>query len=222
MIKTPKKPKFKIIKYSFKQKEAAAIRKTIKIPGEHNVSNSLGVLALSRVLGIPDKTFFKAISEYQGAWRRFEIKEAKIGNKEIILISDYGHHPSEIKATLEAARQKFNKRKIWCVFQPHQYQRTFYLFDDFIRVFKEAPVDRVLITDIYDVAGREKEDIKNKVSSEKLAKKIDKGSVAYLPKEKIKNYLKKELKGNEVVIIMGAGDIYDISKDLIKKRNARV
>jgi len=196
-------------KYSLKQKEAKKLRKILKIPGEHNILNALAALAAARALGISDKVSFKALSEYRGAWRRFEIKKSG----KITVISDYGHHPTEIEATLKAARQKFPKQKIWCVFQPHQYQRTFYLFDDFVKVFSKAPVDKLIITDIYDVAGRERGDIKKKVNSEKLIKKINKPWLEYLPKNKIKNYLERNLKGGEIVIIMGAGDIYKLADE---------
>jgi UDP-N-acetylmuramate--alanine ligase len=127
------------------------------------------------------------------------------------IISDYAHHPTEIKVTLKAIQEKFPNKKIWCIFQPHQYQRTFYLFKDFVKVFREIPIDKLIITDIYDVAGREQGDIKNRINSEKLVKTIDRTWAIYLPKEKIINYLKKSLKGKEVVIIMGAGDIYKIT-----------
>jgi len=181
-------------------------------------------------LKVSDKISFKALSEYQGSWRRFEIKKIKCDEarpRHITLVSDYGHHPTEIKVTLKAAREKFPRKKIWCIFQPHQYQRTYYLFDDFVKVFRETPIDKLIITDVYDVAGREESNIKKKVNSKKLAKAVNKDSVIYLPKEKIIDYLKKNLQGGrpkrgeprsrgagEVVIIMGAGDIYTLSRSL--------
>ncbi len=202
------KLKFKIQNYSLKQKEAKKLKEILKIPGKHNISNALATLKVARVLKIPDRVSFKALSEYKGSWRRFEI----IKEKPFVVISDYAHHPTEIRATLEGAREKYPKKKISLIYQPHQYQRTFYLFNDFVRVFKKVPADNIIITDIYDVAGREDKKIKKKVNSEKLVKAINKDSVSYLPKAKISDYLKKNLRGGEVVIIMGAGDIYDITK----------
>ncbi|GAI08909.1 unnamed protein product, partial [marine sediment metagenome] len=144
----------------------------------------MAALAVARVLKIPDKISFKALSEYKGSWRRFEIKKFKIPDSrfKILVISDYAHHPTEIKVTLEAAREKFPRKKIWCVFQPHQYQRTFYLFKDFVKAFSKAPIDKLIITDIYDVAGREKGKIKEKISAKKLIEAIDKPWAIYLPK----------------------------------------
>ena len=204
--------------FSGKQNEVKKIKNILKIPGEHNVYNALAALTLARVLKIPDKVTYKTLSEYKGAWRRFEIKNVKLYENtscSITVVSDYGHHPTQIRATLKAAREKWPKRKIWLVFQPHQHQRTFYLFKDFVMVFKKALlkhwVNKCIITDIYGVAGREKKEIRKKVNSEKLVKAINKKDAIYLPKQKILNYLKKNLGGGEVVIIMGAGDIYKLT-----------
>jgi UDP-N-acetylmuramate--alanine ligase len=182
----------------------------LKVPGEFNVSNALAALAVARVLKIPDKISFKALSQFKGTWRRFEEHSLKIKNLKLKIINDYAHHPTQIRETLKAAREKYSKKKIWCVFQPHQYQRTYYLWNDFVKVFKEAPVDKLIITDIYDVAGREEKKIKEKINSKKLVKEIEKENVIYIPKNKVLDYLKKNLKGGEVVIVMGAGDIYKI------------
>jgi len=205
--------------YSLKQKESEKLRKILKIPGVHNVSNALATLTVARALEIPDRISFKALAEYKGSWRRFDIKRVKINNKSLIIINDYGHHPTQIKVTLKAAREKFPKRKIWCIFQPHQYQRTYYLFKDFVKTFREAKkkswFDKLIITDIYDVAGREKPEIKREVSSEKLVAELNKKQrdnkilhIATL--QETAEYLLGNLRGGEVLIIMGAGDIYKL------------
>jgi len=212
-----KNQKFRIINYSIKRKKTKKLRKILKIPGEHNVSNALAALAVAQVLKIPDKISFETISKYKGAWRRFEEKELKIVNCKLKIISDYAHHPTEIKATLKAAREKYPARKIWCVFQPHQYQRTYYLFNDFVKSFKESLnknwIEKLILTDIYDVAGREDKKTKKKMSSKKLVEAIKGGQdTRYIPTMvKIRNYLRKNLQGREVVIIMGAGDIYHLT-----------
>ena len=187
-------------------RDAKKLKKILKVPGEHNVSNALAALSVARILKIPDKVSFKALSEYRGSWRRFE--EKKIGK--LTVISDYGHHPTEIRVTLKAAREKYPKKKIWCVYQPHQYQRTYYLFKDFVKVFRQAPTDKIIITDIYDVAGREEKEIKKKINSEKLARAVRKESVTYLGKNKLPDFLKKGFPREGVLIIMGAGDIYKL------------
>ena len=206
--------------YNFQSAESKRkLKKVLKIPGEHNISNAQACLKVAKILKIPDKISYQALSEYQGSWRRFEIIEAKLptpnlNSKSYILISDYAHHPTEVAATLKAVKEKFTTQKIWLIFQPHQYQRTFYLFQDFVKTFKKAPVDKLIITDIYDVAGRENEKIKKKVNSKKLVKTVGISSVIYLAKDKIIDYLKNNLKGGEVVIFMGAGNIYKLSEEL--------
>ena len=203
--------KFKSFGYSLKQKEAKKLKNILQVPGFHNVSNALAALQLGRVMGIPDIISFKALSEFQGTWRRFEIKEGKVGDKAITVISDYAHHPNEILVTLKATREKYRKKNIWCVFQPHQHQRTFYLFKDFIKTFRKAKIDKIIITDIYDVAGREVKNINEEVSSEKLVKKINRKSVSYLAMGNLEKHIKENIADGEVLVIMGAGDIYKLA-----------
>jgi UDP-N-acetylmuramate--alanine ligase len=210
----------RIKNFSLEQKEAKELKKILKVPGEHNVYNSLAALTLARSLNIPDEVSFKVLSEYQGAWRRFDIREAELNNKKLTLIHDYAHHPTEVEATLKAAKEKFPDKKIWCVFQPHQYQRTFYLFDNFIKVLSETEITKLIITDIYDVAGREKGEIKKRVDSQKLVDKINKPWVKYLAKEEINKYLEQNIEEGQILIIMGAGDVYKLLDNVIKERPA--
>jgi UDP-N-acetylmuramate--alanine ligase len=192
--------------------EVESLKRIIKIPGEHNILDALAALKVARVLNIKDDISFKALSKYAGSWRRFE--ETKLNG--LILIDDYAHHPTEILATLRGAREKYKDKKIFCVFQPHQYQRTYLLFSDFVRAFKEVLdkklVDKLFLIDIYDVIGRESKEAKEKVSSKKLAEAV--GDAIYVSKED----LFKELNGEEVIIFMGAGDIYNLSQDFKEKK----
>jgi len=204
--------KFNVQNYSLNQSEADKIKNILKIPGQHNVSNALAVLTVARILAIPDKIIFKSISDFKGSWRRFEIKKGIIDRKKITIISDYAHHPNEIIATLKAARDKFPKEKILCVFQPHQHQRTYYLFKDFIKIFREAPVDKIILTDIYDVAGRETKKISLKINSKKLIKEIKKESVIYCATNSLEKTIKENITSGDVLIIMGAGDIYKFAE----------
>lgn len=205
----------KLLYFNRGQKEANEIRKILKLPGEHNLYNALATLTVARILKIPDKVSLKTLSEYRGSWRRFEIIKGKVDGRKITIISDYGHHPTEIKSTLEAVRQKFPKQKVWCVYQPHQYQRTFYLFKEFVKVFSSVPVDNLIITDIYDVAGREERGVSVKISSKRLVESINKPGITYLTKEKISPFLRENLKDGDVLIIMGAGDIYKLVNQLV-------
>ena len=208
-IISDKHSQFKISEFKIKSKEAEIVKNILNVPGNHNVYNALAALTAARELKIDDDIALKALSDYKGSWRRFEEKEKVINNKRIKVINDYGHHPTEIKATLEATRQKYPDKKIWCVFQPHQHQRTFNLFNDFVKTFKTALIDNILILDIYDVAGREMKKINKKVSSKMLVRKINKKSVSYVSMALAEKKIKKNIKSGDVLIIMGAGDIYE-------------
>lgn len=187
----------------------------LKIPGKHNLSNSNAALAVARVLGINEKIATEALNDFNGVWRRMEYKGEINGAK---IYDDYGHHPTEIKATLAGARELVEKNKqLWCVFQPHQYHRTHDLFDKFVSAFDGA--DKVILLPIYSVTGREDEEIKKKVSSEKLVQTINnKGEVSYIEKfDEAVACLRKNLKPGDVCVIMGAGDIYKLTEKLLGK-----
>ncbi len=208
--------------YSIKQKEAGELKKILKVPGTHNIYNALAVVETARVLGISDEITFSALSQYHGVWRRFEESELEIENCKLKIVSDYAHHPAEVQATLQAAREKYPDKKIWCVFQPHQYQRTYLLFNDFVKIFRQAQderlIDKMIITDIYSVAGRESDEIKKKVNSEKLVKKVGKGNIVYVKKAGLKKYILENIKDIEVLIIMGAGTIYKLAGNLVDNK----
>jgi len=206
-------------KYSIKQKDASEIKKILKVPGTHNIYNALAVLETARVLGVDDKITFKALSEFTGTWRRFEESELETKNVKLNIDADYGHHPNEVKATLQAVREKYPDKTIWCVFQPHQYQRTFNLFKDFVSVFKKAKVDKIIIADVYSVAGRETDEIRNKVNSEKLVRAVKKESVIYKKDGDLENYLFENLKSTDVLLVMGAGNIYKLVEKIKQRAN---
>lgn len=179
----------------------------MSVPGEHNRLNASFAVAVARDLGINDEVSFNAISKFTGTWRRFD--EHIINN--LIIIDDYAHHPTEILATIKSVREKYGDKKIYCFFQPHQHQRTSLLFNDFIDVFNQSLkiIDKMFLIDIYDVCGRESKDIR--IKSEEIAKMVD--GLEYIKKEDVI----KRLKEAEVIVFMGAGDIYNLSCDIRKK-----
>ena len=191
--------------------------------GEAGAANA--ALTVARVLSIDEEIAIEALNNFIGAWRRMEYKGKLNGAK---IYDDYGHHPTEIKATLAGACELLAishkpLAKLWCVFQPHQYQRTYNLFDQFVSAFGAA--DKIILLPIYSVAGREDEGIKNKVNSEMLAEKIrnqEAGSknqeILYLSDfDKVAEYLRKNLQAGDVCVIMGAGDIYKLTEQLLIK-----
>lgn len=184
---------------------------SLRVVGKHNVSNALAAIAACHKSGISLEDAIQGIKFFTGTHRRFETKGLI---KNIKVIDDYAHHPTEIKATLSAAKTVPHD-KLWCVFQPHTYTRTKALLDDFSDSFFDA--NKVIITDIY--AAREKDehivhstDLKNKL--------MDKGIDAIYIRdfEDIVNYLNENLKSNDMLITMGAGNVYEIGEMLLEKK----
>ncbi|OIO46338.1 hypothetical protein COU05_01585 [bacterium (Candidatus Gribaldobacteria) CG10_big_fil_rev_8_21_14_0_10_37_21] len=186
------------------------------VPGDHNQENAAAVIELSKTLKIDLKKAENSLKSYQGTWRRLEEKKINISGHKIVVINDYAHHPTEIKASCQALKEKYPKENILLLFQPHQYQRTYYLFDNFVETFKTlSPViKQVIITDIYTVKGRESASLKKKVSAQKLVKAISKENISYLPEKDLLGFLKKSAPKFQVVIIMTAGSIYKLANNL--------
>jgi len=179
--------------------------------GIHNVCNSLSVIAVADFLGL-DMTFIKSgLLSCSSAKRRFEYKG--VTENGVIILDDYAHHPTEISATLEAAKNTPHN-ELWCVFQPHTYTRTHALLDKFAEAL--APCDHVILADIY--AAREKDT--GLVSSQHLCDKINslnKNAVYLGDFDTIEKFIKKNCKKNDLLITMGAGNVDSIGESLLKK-----
>ncbi len=181
----------------------------LNVPGIHNVYNALAATASAYVLDVDITSIRQGLATYKGANRRFEIKGKTKG---FTVISDYAHHPTEIKATLAAA-SKYPHKKLWCVFQPHTYTRTLTLMNDFTNAFTDA--DQVIITDIY--AAREKDN--GKVHSKDLVKKIHHSGyeAQYISNfDDIASYVLKNADEGDIVITMGAGSIDQLGDVILK------
>ncbi len=185
----------------------------LKIPGSHNVLNALAATAVCTHIGVDKDTIKSALASYSGANRRFQI----IGvQRNITVIDDYAHHPTEIRVTLKAAREFYPERRIWCVFQPHQYSRTRHLLNGFAHSFHHA--DRVIFSDIY--AARDSEYEMTAVSSGVLCEEVRKVGVdaRFIPQlGDIVNELFAEVKPGDIIITMGAGDVWKVAYDLTSK-----
>ena len=177
----------------------------LQIPGGHNQLNAEAAWQCAKIFGINKAVANKTFKSYQGAWRRLEQLPTSNLPPLTSVYSDYAHHPTEIKATLSALRERHKKAKLICVFQPHQQDRLTRLFQDFIYAFDEA--DKVVILPIYKVAGREEEKGKDSFA---LAQKIreHKESTFYAPDlENALKVIKQELTDGGVVVFMSAGDL---------------
>lgn len=180
----------------------------LKVPGFHNIYNALATIATGINYGIDIKKIQTSLYDYTGASRRFEFVGEYNGAR---IYDDYAHHPTEIKATIEAAT-KMNYNKLIVVFQPHTYTRTKALFEEFIDSFTK--VDKVIILDIY--AAREKfdESISSKMLSDEINKKYN--NCIYIPTiEEATNYLKDNLKENDLLLTIGAGTVTKIGYMII-------
>lgn len=185
----------------------------LSIPGEHNILNALASFACCHILGLEPEEIVGTLEEYKGTQRRFDIQGTTYTG--IKIIDDYAHHPTEIKATLAAVRN-MKHNKLWCLFQPHTYTRTMALLDDFAVSFKEA--DKVVLAEIY--AAREKNIYK--ISSKTLMNKIkeaDPSKDVYFFKdfEEIANFVYNNAEEGDLVITMGAGDIYKVGEMILEK-----
>lgn len=179
---------------------------TISIPGRHNVLNALGAIIICKLLGIKVDKITKALKQYKGSSRRFEIKSNSAG---IVLIEDYAHHPTEIKATIEAASHLKPKRII-VVFQPHRYSRTKHLKEAFAEAFDKA--DYLIVTDIYSASEKPIEGVDSQTLYNAVKEK--KSDVCFLPIADIVDHIVHIASKGDLIIIMGAGDIGEISNEI--------
>lgn len=187
-------------------------RAKIMLAGEHNIKNALAVLACTQALGLNAGQVIDCLGGFEGMDRRI-MKKAEI--KSITIYDDYAHHPTEIKASLRAVRQKYGNKKIFCVFQPHQYSRTRFLLNDFAESFRLA--DMTIVPEIYFVRDTEKS--KNEVNSQMLADAIKQkgGNAVFIDSfEKIGDFLKNNVKSGDILISMGAGNVWKVADEYIQ------
>lgn len=184
---------------------------SLPLSGRHNVQNSLAVVALGAELGISPKNIESALATFKGTERRFQLKLDFGGFK---LIDDYGHHPSEIRATLEAAKNVKHKRLI-VVFQPHRYSRTKFLMEEFAQSF--ALADYLILTDIYAAGENPIDGVSSQLLCEKIKEKLTLVEAVYLKKERIIEHLIQMLKPQDLLLTLGAGDIGRLSDELAQR-----
>lgn len=184
----------------------------LRVPGRFNIMNAQAAAAAASHFGVPTQTVIRSLNAFSGLWRRFEHIVTWRG---VEIISDYAHHPTAIRATLQAARQMYPDRRIILCFQPHQHARTKELFDDFVSVLQEA--DPLVLCEIYAVAGRLKEegDISSRDLEIELSKKGKKIHYAS-DLDTAEAILRRIVNSGDVVLIMGAGDIDEVARRFIE------
>ncbi len=180
----------------------------LTIPGQHNILNAMAAIALGLQLNIDPEVIKSSLKSFAGVNRRFQRKGL---SNDVMIIDDYGHHPTEITATLKAAHS-IKKKRVITIFQPHRYTRTKYLMDDF--VFALSQSDFLILTDIYAASEEPIEGVTSKVLLDKIIKS-GKKDATYLKKEEIVEYLKQMVRPGDLVLTLGAGDIYRIGEELL-------
>lgn len=181
----------------------------LNVPGDHNILNALAAIASAHFLEVSPADCRKGLLHFTGTERRFQRKGEKNG---IVVIDDYAHHPTEIRAALAAAK-KVQHNTTWCVFQPHTYSRTKFLFDEFGEAFGDA--DEIIIADIY--AARETDD--GSISAAMLAERVAQTgkSARYVGDfEAIRSYLEEHCKSGDLLLTVGAGDVVKIGEAFLK------
>jgi len=184
----------------------------ISLPGKHNILNALAVVAIAVNAGLDPQQVLRLLPDFTGVERRLMLK-GRFG--QITVLDDYAHHPTEIKASLSAIRQRYQPRRIWCVFQPHQYSRTRFLLDDFAESFKLADV--TIVPEIYFV--RDSQEAKKEINSQILVEKMrTNGTEAVFIDSfgRICSYLKDNIAGGDLLVTMGAGDVWKVADEYIQ------
>jgi UDP-N-acetylmuramate--alanine ligase len=184
----------------------------LRVPGVHNVSNALAVCALAEELGIKPAACRAAFASFEGVARRFEIKGERDG---ILFIDDYGHHPTEVAATIRTARENF-KRRIVVVFQPHRYTRTRDLHERFGACFREA--DEVFITEIYAAGERPIPGVSGELVYRAVVRE-GKTKASYVPGwDDLASAVRENLRRGDLVLTLGAGTIWKLAEALLREK----
>jgi len=183
----------------------------LSVAGRHNLFNATMAVAACASYGIDPAEAGKAIGGFTGVDRRM----TEVGSiNGAMIVDDYGHHPTEIRATLKAIRERYTPVRLFCVFQPHQHSRTRFLLEDFATSFAEA--DETIVPDIYFVRDSESE--RQRVSSDDLVERIKKAGqkARHIPEfSAIVSYMKTEARAGDLIVTMGAGNVWEIGRDLV-------
>jgi UDP-N-acetylmuramate--alanine ligase len=199
---------FSCYRFTLIKKGQALAEVSLQVPGEHNVRNALGTLAVADQLNLPLSEAVHSLGEFQGTGRRFEVKGEIAG---VTVIDDYAHHPSEIRATLASARVRFNGHSVWAVWQPHTYSRTRLFFDEFANAFIDA--DHVLVTEDYGA----REESPGDFSAMQLVQAMDHIDAHFVPGIKeATEYLIDRLKAGDILIVLSAGDADQIGTNIME------
>ncbi len=189
------------------------IRAALAIAGKHNVMNALAAIALAWNAGATCDALADAVQTFEGVDRRMSLRGVRGG---VTVVDDYAHHPTEVRVTLEAVRERYAPQRVWVVFQPHQHSRTRLLMEDFASSF--AGADEIIVPDIY--RSRDSATDIQRTGSAELAERIEANgaSVRYIPDmDEVAACLKREVVAGDLVVTMGAGDVWKLANELVER-----
>jgi UDP-N-acetylmuramate--alanine ligase len=183
-----------------------------KLVGQHNILNAVSVIVVCHKLNLDLEKTREALKNFQGTKRRFEYIGERNG---AILIDDYGHHPEELQATLKGAREIYPQKNIWAIFHPHSYSRTQVMLGEFAQSFSDA--NQVIVLDIYGSARENSGEVNSKDLVD-LINKYDRDKAQYIPTiEEIVEFLKDKIGSEDVVLCIGAGNVFEVAENLKEK-----
>ena len=195
--------------FSYNGKDICEVN--LKVPGKHNILNSLAAMSVAHLLDLDLERAADSLKNFSGAQRRFEIKG---NNNGVLVVDDYAHHPTEVKATLAAAKIH-NAGRVVAIFQPHRYSRVQALYRQFGDAFNDA--DFIIITDIYSAGEKPIPGVNSKLIVDTVLSSNSRARLAYLPKLKnIQNYLKEHLEPGDMLLTMGAGDVWQVGEEYLE------
>ena len=190
----------------YRKNKNKKISVVLNLPGVHNIQNALAAIAVATELDIDDRSIIEAFKNFSGINRRFQVtKNITVKDGKITLIDDYGHHPTEILATINAIKSGWGSKRVTLLFQPHRYTRTKELFSEFVEVLSE--VDQLIITEIYAAGEEPIDNISGQSITEDIKNKSSKKPIFVHSLQESVDVINRTVKNGEILLLMGAGDI---------------
>ena len=204
---------FNQCQFNVERKDKPALAITLNLPGKHNVLNALAAIAVATDEGVSDEAIVEALASFEGIGRRFEILgDFDTGRGTVTLVDDYGHHPTEVEATISVARQNWPDRRLVMAYQPHRYTRTRDLYEDFVRVLSQ--VDVLLLLEVYSAGEEPIDGADSKALCRSIRQRGQMEPVYVADKAELAPLLSEMMRDGDIVLTQGAGNIGQLSKSL--------
>ena len=201
--------------YDVKINKKYTLNIVLNVPGLHNIYNALAAITLCLDLNISHEKIIEGLKKYNGVKRRFEIKYKNINNRKIKIIDDYAHHPSEVSATIRAIKSGWEKRRLITVFQPHLFSRTKDFYRDFSNALNDADIN--FLVPIYPAREAPIKGVSSLLIGDSLKNIDHKYTYTLNDKKRIPEEINKIVEENDIILFMGAGDIYKMIEPTYQK-----